>query len=365
MKRLAGLSALALIISSTSGCGWIWGDEGYFRDRGSDYQHEQRSAPMQLPAGVEARPLDPLLPIPDRVADAPRVEKYEVPRPQAMSGGAEVNAFSLQKSGDSRWLLAQRSPAEVWPLVRQFLDDNGFRVAEERPQTGEFITEWQRPEQLSSAMASRLRTVDGESRLRVRVEPGVQRDTSEIFLVSAQRPVGSSAEVEWPSTASTLDASMLDDMLASAVRSGEEGGSVSLLAARDYDAPQRVNLASDGSGNPVLTLDTDLNRAWSSVGRALEKSDIRVDDLNRSLGLYYVNLAEGAQKDEDKPGFFARLTGKGEKDQAEIDARAERYQVRLTEVSGSVQVTVEKDINTVAPAEVARRILGLVQNNLG
>ena len=29
MKRLAGLSALALIISSTSGCGWLWGEDGY------------------------------------------------------------------------------------------------------------------------------------------------------------------------------------------------------------------------------------------------------------------------------------------------------------------------------------------------
>ena len=37
MKRLAGLSALALIISTTSGCGWLWGDEGYFRDRSTDY----------------------------------------------------------------------------------------------------------------------------------------------------------------------------------------------------------------------------------------------------------------------------------------------------------------------------------------
>ncbi|MDO8332908.1 MAG: hypothetical protein Q7T02_02925, partial [Pseudomonas sp.] len=36
MKRLAGLSVLALMISSTSGCGWLWGEDGYFRDRGND-----------------------------------------------------------------------------------------------------------------------------------------------------------------------------------------------------------------------------------------------------------------------------------------------------------------------------------------
>ena len=49
----------------------------------------------------------------------------------------------------------------------------------------------------------------------------------------------------------------------------------------------------------------------------------------------------------------------------EIDARAERYQVRLTTVGDSVQVTVEKDLNTIAPADVARKVLDLIQENLG
>jgi outer membrane protein assembly factor BamC len=34
-------------------------------------------------------------------------------------------------------------------------------------------------------------------------------------------------------------------------------------------------------------------------------------------------------------------------------------------VGDSVQVTVEKDLNTVAPSDVARRILDLIQENLG
>ena len=86
--------------------------------------------------------------------------------------------------------------------------------------------------------------------------------------------------------------------------------------------------------------------------------------LNRSLGLYYINMAEGAQINEEKPGFFGRLFG-SEPSKEEIDARAERYQVRLTAVGDSVQVTVDKDIDTVAPADVARRVLILIQDNLG
>src|SRR3546814_14067852 len=84
MKRLAGLSTLALMISATSGCGWLWGDDGYFRDRGSDYLSARQTAPMQVAVDGETRPLDPLLPIPQQVADSTGVPgKYEVPRPRS------------------------------------------------------------------------------------------------------------------------------------------------------------------------------------------------------------------------------------------------------------------------------------------
>lgn len=372
MKRLAGLSALALIISSTSGCGWLWGEEGYFRDRGSDYLNARQTAPMQLPANVQAKRLDPLLPVPQQVASSTLEGEYEVPRPQPLAVRADASEFSLQKSGESRWVVAQRVPAEVWPVARQFFEDNGFRIAEERPQTGEFSTAWQRFDELSAAMARRLSSrvsgvaADAETRVRVRIEPGVQRNTSEIFVVSAERPAGSSADVAFParSANTSLDAALLDEMLVSLARSAEQGGSVSLLAARDFDAPSRVSLSEDGNGNPVLNLGADFDRAWSGVGRSLEMADVRIDDLNRSLGVYYINLAEGARKKDEEPGFFGKLFG-GEPDKEEIEARAERYQVRLTPVGDSVQVSVEKDLNTVAPADVARRILGLIQENLG
>lgn len=237
MKRLAGLSALALILASGSGCGWLWGEEGYFRDRSSDYLTARETAPMQLPADVQARPLDPLLPVPAAVPTPSADGEFEVPRPRPLRGGE----------------LA---------------------------------------------------------------------------------------------------------------RGDEPGGSVSLLADRSYDAPERVVLGRDGSGNPLLTLASDFDRAWSAVGRALQDADVRVDDINRSLGVYYINLAEGAQKPDEEPGFFARLLG-GKKDAEEIEASAERYQVRLTSVGGSVQVSVDKGIDAVAPVDVARRVLELIQEHLG
>lgn len=371
MKRLAGLSALALIISSTSGCGWLWGDEGYFRDRSTDYLDARRTAPMQVPPNVEVKRLDPLLPIPEHVADSTATpQEFEVPRPQALGATEEASEFSLQKSGDSRWLVAQRAPSEVWPVARSYFENSGFRIAEERPQTGEFITEWQGAKDLAPSMGRRLGSLmsdsDNQVRVRVRIEPGVVRNTSEVFVVSAERDEGSRADVAFPARTgnASLEASLLDGMLAD-LSSTAEHGSVSLLAARSYDAPSRVTLSQDGAGNPVLNLSTDFDRAWSSIGRALELGNVRVEDINRSLGVYYVNLAEGANTQKEEKGFISGLFS-SEPSQEEIDARAERYQVRLTSnAGGDVQVTVEKDINTAAPEDVARRVLTLIQGNLG
>jgi outer membrane protein assembly factor BamC len=366
MKRLAGLSTLALMISATSGCGWLWGDDGYFRDRGSDYLQAHQVPPMQVPAGQQLRPLDPLLPIPHQVADSRAAGKYDVPRPQPLQGAIQASDFSVQSSEGGRWLVALRSPAQVWAATRQFFTDNGFAIDEERPQTGEFSTAWQKGSEINAALARSLGVQDGEARVRVRIEPGVQRNTSEIFVLALQRDSGSTADPAWPeaSVNAELDRALLDELQTALSRNADEGGSVSLLAERDYDAPSRVALTADGSGNPMLTLDTDFDRAWSSIGRALQAADIKVDDLNRSLGVYYVNLAEGADRPDEKPGFFSRLFS-SKPDQEEIDARAERYQVRLTRAGEQILVTLDRNIDTVAPAEVARRVLERLKENLG
>jgi outer membrane protein assembly factor BamC len=371
MKRLAGLSALAVVISSTSGCGWLWGDQGYFRDRGNDYLEATQAPAMQVPPDLAlSKRLDPLLPIPRNVADDTDKSDYDVPRPLPLQVAAAPTDYSLQKSGGASWILAQKAPAEVWPVAHQFFQDNGFRIAEERPQTGEFSTTWQRFDELSAGMADRLRSsasaADGQARVHVRIEPGVQRNTSEIYLSSVERPAGSSVDTPFPGRAANtaLDSVLVDQMLASMTREAEKGGSVSLLAARDFDAPSQVSLVEDGSGNLVLNVGSDIDRAWSSVGRALDKGQWRVEDINRSLGLYYINLAEKADTPANKPGFFGRLFGR-EASKEEIEARAERYQVRLSKVGESIQVTVEKNINTVAPPDVARRVLSVIQDNLG
>lgn len=360
MKRLAGLTALALIITGTGGCSWLG-----FRDRGSDYLQAQQTAPMRVPDGFQVKHLDPLLPIPGNIPPvALRGDEFETPRPLPLAVGPDSGEFSLQRSGDSRWLLALRPPAEVWPLARQYFERSGLAIAEERPQTGEFITAWQRYDRLSPELSRRLggrvavSAPDAQVRVRVRIEPGVQRNTSEIFLATAERPADSAAEVSFPSRPANpaLDSALLDELLAGLERGVGQGGSVS-LAARAGDSQVRVTSGEDGAGNPVLNVEADFDRSWSSIGRALERSDLSIEDLNRSLGLYYLNLSGDGRKPGEKPGFFGRMFGSAEEG-------TDRYQVRLTRLGSGVQVSLEQDADTLAPKDIAQRVLGQIQSNL-
>ncbi|MBF7729343.1 outer membrane protein assembly factor BamC [Pseudomonas sp. N040] len=374
MKRIAGLSALALIISSTSACSWLGltGKDGYFRDRSDDYLESRQTAPMQLPEGVQSKPLDALLPIPGNVANS-NVAEYKVPRPPLLLPTSGIYSdFTLQKNDDVRWLVAKRSTADVWPMALQFFENSGFQIAQQSQQTGEFLTAWQPRKDLSAALGPGSEDLedgnsDSDIRIRVRVEPGVQKGTTEVFVATALRDTDSGDEdLEWL-TDTGVETSLLDGLMTSMAASDEESPQVSLLAERDFDAPSLARVADDASGNPVLTLGTDYDRAWSSVGRAIAVADIRVDDLDRTTGIYYVDLARGAQdQSREEPGFFDWITG-GPADEAEQEdagAGAERYLVRLVGIGNSTQVALLTPEGGMAPYDLATRVLGQIQTSI-
>ena len=365
MKRFAGICVLAVTASSLTGCGWLWGEKGYFRDRGGDYLEARPTPVMQLPEGTQAKHLDPLLPIPHRIASAAPTAEYAVPRPLPLPANALAGEFSVQKSGQLSWVVAQRIPAQVWPVAQQFFENNGFKIAEERPHLGEFSTQWQTPSELNAGLVRQLwgsAPSDLQTRFRVRIEPGVQRNSSEIFIDQAQRTTSSQVEMPWSDNAITQSTAgvLLDELNVYLAQRNEKGDSFSLLASKTYDTPKRVTLVDGGNGTQVLRLDASFERAWSSVGRALSAADIRVDDLNRSTGLYYIDLAQSAKKDE--PGFFKRLFSSKKK--AVETASTERYSVRLTAINQQVFVSVERDADTLAPAAVSSRVLEQLRTHL-
>jgi outer membrane protein assembly factor BamC len=366
MKPVLGALTRALL-AGLGGCGYLAGEDGYFRDRGSDYQGVVIEPRIDIPEGVNSKPLGDLLPVPGQVQAQASGEKFEVPRPQPMLVSADAAEFSLQQNGSIRWVQAQRSAAEVWPLVRQFWNDYQVPVASETPSLGQLQSDWVAFDlQADNPLLRRIlpaigegRRIEGqEHRFRMRVEPGVEGANSEIYITQMSRSQGGTLN-DWPTNSdnANLERAVLAEIETYLNQSSSGASITSLVAAQ---AGPRAVLARDGAGNPVLTLQSDFNRAWAAIGQALSQADIRIADLNRSSGVYYIDLAQAASNQE-KPGFFGRLFGR---DEASEDDRAQRTEVRLTAVGGTVQVTVDETINTAADPRVATDVLERIQMNL-
>lgn len=366
MKPVLNALTLVVVAGGLSGCGYLFGEDGYFRDRGSDYQQAVVEPRMTVPSELQSKPIGDLLPVPGQIS-AGGSGKFQVPRPQGLNIGLNTSDFSLQQNGGERWLLAQHAPASLWPRVRQFLTEYRVPVERESATLGEIETAWLvYDDNADNALLRRVapavgtnRRIEGtEQRFRLRVEPGVQSGTSEIKVLQSQRSAGSSHD-KWPNNSdnSNLERAVLAELESYLNQSGG-ADSVVLSTVDEAPAARRSSLDQDGAGNPVLNIHTDFNRAWAAVGQALVSADIRVDDLNRTAGVYYVNPQQSAET--DKPGFFGRLFRRGSSAEAEV----QRTQIRLTPVANRVQVTVEDSITTSSDSSEARALLSRIHQNL-
>ncbi|MEH6687784.1 MAG: outer membrane protein assembly factor BamC [Halopseudomonas sabulinigri] len=367
------LSALTLgVLASLSGCGYMIGDEGYFRDRGSDYQDARVESRMTVPNDLQSKPIGDLLPVPGQLTAGPVSEDgFETPRPQPLLASADTSAFSMQQDGSRRWLLAQMPASEVWPLLERFWSDYQVPLAQSDRALSQFATEWvDFTKSANNPLVRRVmptleegrRVDDEEQRFRVRLEPGVNAGSSEVKVLHQSRDIGDD-DSEWPSRSdiSGFERGLLAELETYLNQSiaNQNGGQVSSLA---NIGPTQTSLDQDGAGNTVLTLSTDFNRAWVEVGDSLARGDVLVTDFNRSSGVYYVDLDQ-TRSDKEEPGFFSGWFG-GDDDEDEKVADENQIQVRLTPISNRVEVTVEAGIDKAADSTIAHDLLEKIQSNL-
>lgn len=373
MKRITQAVGLAVLVSGLSGCGVLWGgDKGYFRNRGADYQDAKVEKPMQLPEGMQANIAEPLLPVPEHIASLSSKEKVRVPRPQSLPTGAQAVDFFLQQTDQLSWIVAQRIPAQVWPIVLSFFETKGFVIAEENPHMGEFVTQWQTENQLAQDFVSQVKLTDSELvRYRVRIEPGVQRNTSEIFLDSA-RSSASSDSTPWSAAQADSALALLHTYLEEA---SETRDSYSLLASRNYDAPKRVAMVDLPNGSKALRIDASLDRAWFGVGRALESAEIYVSEQEREENVYLIDPNREIAR--EPVGFFDALFTALKEIEKELELDKQRpaaeeavdpmedlYRLKLTDIGHQVFVSLEKDAETLADPELTERVLAAIQEQL-
>lgn len=349
MKSMLNRAIFAAILLSLGACSWLFDDEGTFRDRSNDYRKATVEKPLELSEGIESESIGDgyaIPPISDRTS---LNDLFEIPKPDPMSEDANIGVVRINKLDSQRWILVDGSPGQVWPRLRGFLNLNQLSVQRVDPVSGIIETTWLQP--------------SGENQLperyRLRVDQGVQRGTSEVYVLQADKRAG---DANWPDLSSNDErAEIMTRELAQYLADSTAAGSVSMLAQQAIDTTGKITLEEDEQSQPFIRLNLPFNRAWASVGRSLEKSGYTVDDLNRSDQIYYVYYKEKTTKKDDK-GFFARLFSRSSNDDAD---KGTPYVVKLaTTADQSVIITIEAPGKNSLTKSESEKLLKLLKRNI-
>ena len=380
-RTLLSLSVLTCVMT-LAGCANPFGQQGYLRDKSGDYTQEKAAEPVKLPEGSNAKDLGDILVVPETGQAWQQLPaEFEIPRPAQRLSMKEGDNYSLERDGVDEWLLTGKSPAEIWPGVLSFLENNGVTASSQNPRTGVIETTWADfgDDKEHGVMYRAFGSLVGvenleqmEDRFRFDIRNGVKAGTAEVFVTHQGRPLTKEGKEpapvpqEWDNLgerSKKLNEGVLGELMIYLARDDMDT-SVSKLAL-GLDVGSLTDLTKDGNGNPVLAVrDLSYARAWAAVSDALDKAGLTVVDRNRSAGIFY--LSEDPQQ-IDKPakekGFWAGLFSDEEKTANEA-MTPETLTVRVSNFPEVVQVSVEKNVNTSAPVDVSEKLLKLIQDNL-
>ena len=294
----------------------------------------------------------------------------------------EGDSFSLERSDTGDWILAGESPAEIWPKLLAFLEDNEVLITVKNPKAGVIETEWadfggdEKRNVMYRTFGRMIGVEDAipvDNRFRFEVTNGVKSGTAEVRVLHQGRPpVSEGAEAgsepeQWDNLeerSKRLDNSLLGELLVYFAQDNMDS-SVS-REAQNLNIDNLITLEKDGNGNPVLTIrGISFARAWASVSAALDNVGLNVIDRNRSAGIFY--LEEDAQQidqPEKKKGFWAGLFGSDDKEKPSGEESEDTLTVRVSNFPEVVQVSVEKDVNTSAPIDVSEKLLQLIHDKM-
>ncbi|ESJ24123.1 hypothetical protein B551_0206190, partial [Cupriavidus sp. HPC(L)] len=132
-------------------------------------------------------------------------------------------------------------------------------------------------------------------------------------------------------------------------------------AGKTAAAAASASYLTQVNGAQALQLPEPFDRAWRSVGLALDRVNFTVEDRDRGQGLYYVRYVDTRDTVNDNRGFFSKLFTRSGGDAAR---QAKKYRVALKGSGSGTTVTVLNDAGQPESTEIAKRILTLLDEQL-
>ncbi len=376
-----------LMASGLTACSMMPDVSKYLPDRKVEYKKEkQAEQDLEIPPDLTKSSIDDVRMAPDAAPSGTATYSDYVGENKSTTAPAsniarsgevlpQIESLSVKRDGNQRWLVVQAPVEDVWYKVIAFWHENGILLREQDPLVGVMRTDWveNRADDKSGTIADFIRkrvsgtyTAATRDQYRVRLEEGEEAGTTEVYLTHRgmeERFIKSaSGEDEQPTwtirpTDHGLEAEMLRRMMlffgVSDKRADKD------LAKADHHK-HRSQLLQEG-GESALEIAEEFPRAWRITGMALDRGGFAVEDRDRGKGIYYVRYNDPMQGEKKKKGFLSKLAFWSDDD--DIDKETQ-YQVRLQASDESTRITIQDNQGVRSNSETAKRILGLLHEQI-
>ncbi|MHB9117941.1 MAG: outer membrane protein assembly factor BamC [Burkholderiales bacterium] len=374
--KLTSIVTSVALLAALAGCDSMPVLEG----KKIDYKSAGKLPPLELPPDLTVPNSDDRYAVPDVSASGTATfsaySKERGGQVQAKSSNLlpEQDKVRIQREGNERWLVVQAKPEAVWPVVKEFWQENGFIIKTELPEAGIMETDWAENRakipmdpirSILSKVVDSLYSTPERDKFRTRLERGSVPGTTEIYISHRgmyeviQGGDGGTGTIWEPRQPDPeLEAEMLRRLM---VRFGvQESRSRAMLAAEALPARATVTKGADGQAN--LSILDPFDRAWRRVGLALDRVGFTVEDRDRSKGLYYVRYidpeTDGQKTEKSFLGKLAFWNGHAKTSQQK------QYVIHISETSGTSRVEVRDKAGTLDKSETANKILNLLYEQL-
>ena len=350
----------------------------------ADYKTAKTQAPLDVPPDLSAPAPDGRYALPEGSKSVTTLSGYQAGRASAPAAGTSsvlpaAQGMRVERDGSQRWLVVSEPPEKLWPLLREFWQENGFLLRQEQAEVGIMETDWaeSRAQVPDGAVRSFLGKVldqfystSERDKYRTRLERtptgGTEvyishRGMEQVYSDSGLRTEGPLSPT-WQARPvdPELEVEFLRRLM---VRLGTPTEKAQALLAT-AQPPQRAVLKKGLDGKELLEVFEPFDRAWRRVGLALDRVGFTVEDRDRQKGVYFVRYAdpesEMSRKSAEKSMFswlaFWREDGP--------KVKAEQYRVAVVAETENSRVQVLDKNGSAESSATSRRILTLLHEQL-
>jgi len=278
-----------------------------------------------------------------------------------------VGDIRVERLGNQRWLVVNRSAGSLWSPIRSFWQENGFTLTMDQADVGIMETEWNEnraniPQDfIRRALGSALDAIYSTSlrdKYRTRLETRADGGTEIYITHRGMQEVYASDDKKrtiWEPRAADpeLEAEFLRRLMLKLGANKEQTAQVAGASASPSSS-----MATSTNGQPELVLADGFDRAWRRVGLALDRTGFTVEDRDRTKGLYFVRYRTSDANTGDE-SWFKKLFGGASKSNG-----AAKYQIAVRSSGDKTTVSVLNELGAPELSDVAKTIVKVLADDL-